>query len=290
MSMRGGTIALVVMVAMMGCARVRSPPALGAAPIVLPTSGADPVPFEAALQRRFAGLASFRAQGVLRLERGSAPVWQTGFMLVASGESNLRLRGKRALGPTLFEVIANADRFAFSIPTRRQWYEGVLGDGASREVRPVPGSVVDPLRVKLRPDGTRIVVHDPAGPRVVELAPGVDGDAGGIVQTIEFARETGRPARVLTYDAEGGLVQITTFGDYQQLPGTGPDDAFPFHLRVERPQAPLVLTFTFRTVVPNVAVPPAAFDLTPPADYEVLPAAAFDPIHLESKPDAHPSP
>lgn len=267
-------VALALLLA--GCARF-APPSRTVAPIVLPASGADPAPYEEALTQRLAGLASFRATGILQFERTGDPVRQIDFLLLSSGRSNIRLRGMRAIGPTLFELIADDQRYAFSIPTRRQWYAGVRGGEEDASKLLVPSSVIDPLRVGLRPGSIRYVEHLSGETHLVELVRVVEGGPWRAVQRIEFGQETGRLRRVLAFNADGGVAQITSFGDYRELPGFGPADAFPFRLQVERPGAGMIVTFIFRRVSPNVDAPPEAFDVTPPPGFAVLPAAEFDP-------------
>ena len=275
-------LVLLLLVVGAGCARL-APASRQVAAVPLPASGADPAPFEAAIARRLAGLATFRAKGVLRFERAGYRVRQVDFLLLSRGRYDLRLRGSRALGPMLFELVADAEQFAFSIPIRRQWYAGRRGQEEADSPLLVPSSVIDPLRIELQPDSTRYVAHYPTETHLVEL--GRAGGAGAlhVLRRIEFGGATGRPSRVLAYGEDGALVRVTSFGDYRQLPDMGPDDAFPFRVQVERPAAGMIVTFTFREVVPNVTAPAGAFDLTPPAGYTVLPAADFDPDRLAAE-------
>ncbi len=277
--MRARHLLLLIALAGAGCARI-APASRDVAPIVLPASGADPAPFEAAIGRRLTGVQSFRARGILQFEQTDEPIRRMDFLFISRGQAALRLRGTRVIGPVLFELIADEEAFAFSIPTRRQWYAGQRGPEEAGSKLLVPSSVLDPLRVGLQPGGVRYVAHHADGTHLVEVVRTSAAGPWRIRQRIEFTGATGRPSRVLAYGDDGGLEQITTFADYRQLETLGPEDAFPFHVQVARPGAEMLVTFTFRDVVPNVSIPDGAFDLTPPRGYTVLSVADFDPGRL----------
>ena len=212
------------------CARL-SPASHEFARIVLPETGADPAPFEEPLRRRLAGLKTFRASGVLQFEKADRPIRQTNFLLLAGPARQTRLRGTRAIGPVLFELIADGEAYTFTIPTRRQAYVGRRGAQERETTLLTPGAITDPLRIQLHVGAIRYVSHQPDTTALVELVRDEPDGGWRIAQRIEFARETGRVARVVAYNAEGAPLMISTFADYRQLPDTGPDDTFLHFLR-----------------------------------------------------------
>ena len=273
------TLVVVVCLWPVGCARLR--PTVREAPvIVLPRGGDDPAPFADAVRRRLAGVETFRARGLLRVERPDTPVRQANFLALAGADAQVRLRGTRAIGPTLFEVIADGERFTVTVPTRRTAYVGRWDGGEGNGGRPLSGTLYDPIRVRLPADAEFALVWE--GDRAVLLSMRREGP-GRVAQRIEFAPDTGHVHRTSTYDEDGVLRFVTTFEDYRALPALGPDDAFPHAVSIYQPDSGTRVSLTVREVVPNVPVPPGAFDTAPPAGYRIAPAAKFVPELLSGE-------
>lgn len=269
------TCLLVAMTVWAGCGRL-APASRELAPIPLPESGADPQPFEEAVTRRLAGVATFRASGVLQFEHAGHPVRQVNFLLLAGEEAQMRLRGTRAIGPVLFEIIATTTEFVFTIPTRRRAYEGARGAEESETDLLVPSAITDPLRISLHPEGVHFLTHEADGTALVEVLEDRAAGLWRIAQRMSFDPATGRIRDCVSYDNSGAPALVTHFADYRDLAGLGADDAFPFRVEIERHSANMVITLLFRTVEPNVALPDQAFDVAPPKGYSVRPASEFD--------------
>lgn len=265
-------VAVLVVLAQAACARVR-PPAGPLPAIVLPHAGARTAPFERALERRLAGVETLRGKGTLRMDTEGRRPFQCDFLLLADTDSRLRLRGTRALGPTLFELVADQTEYGLLVPPRREQYVG-RRDVQEDAIPVSPSRVTDPLRIRLTPGATRTLEYGPEATVLVETAAGPDGGRR-LVQQIAFSSATGHVLRVTRYDEAGVPAQIMRFGEYRVLDDLPPDDAFPYDISVERPELGLTVKFAFQEVTANVTVPAAAFDLTPPPGYAVLPASDF---------------
>ena len=280
------TLAAASMLAVSACARVRPPPPELTA-IVLPVSGGATAPFEDAVARRLAQIRTLRGRGVLRIDREGEPPFQCGFLLLADAASRVRVRGTRAIGPVLFELVADDQRYAVHIPTKRRTYAGLRGQADDAMVL-TPGTLTDPLRLALIPGSVRHVEYGPDATVLVEtVAPAPEGPWREAQRT-EFSPETGHVTAVRRFGEDGSLVEALTFGAYRALPDLDADHAFPFHVEIARPRAGVTVRLTFREVAPNIPVPDGAFDPAPPAGFTVLPAAEIPAREWRRKAEAAP--
>lgn len=194
-----------------------------------------------------------------------------GVRVLAGRGGRLYLKASVAV-VTALEAVSDGRTFWLQVPSKRKVWKG----DATRAPRlDAPGEVHDydalrpadlaaallPEPLALEPGETLLLEGDRESFSLTVGRPAADG-RGVARRRVWLERETLRPTRSRTYDAEGTLELETTFADWR--------DGVPRRVSVARPGAGYEARFAFDKAQSNVTLPERAFQPRTPADYEVV--------------------
>lgn len=175
---------------------------------------------------------------------------------------------------TALEAVSDGRAFWLQVPSKHKVWTGAATRAVrASETEPGDGQTYAALRPA---DLAAALLPEPLGPQPGEAVllegdresfslevgrPGADG-RGVARRRVWLERETLRPTRSRTYDADGTLELETTFAEWR--------DGVPRRVSVARPNDGYEVRFTFDKAQANVTLPERAFQPRTPADYEVI--------------------
>lgn len=191
--------------------------------------------------------------------------------VLAARGSRLYIKGTAVL-VTALEVVSNAERFWFQVPSKKTVWTGLSEATAAAE-----GAENEPYYA-LRPrDVNAGLLPEPMTPGEGDVL-SLEADAGSFCLTLSAAaqapghttvrrrvcleRETLRPSAIRSYDEHGNLSTDMSLADVR--------DGAAHRLVISRPSEGYVAAFAFDKIVKNQPLPERAFSPRTPPGYAVI--------------------
>jgi hypothetical protein len=266
--LRFGLSVLLLAVALgpLGCAG--APPARPAAPVA-PLRAATLDEVRAAYDGYCRGIETLSASGDLDVRDGRTGKSQRlGVRLVATRGGRLYLKGSVAV-VTALEVVANADRFWFQVPSRKTVWTGSSSASAEGERSEAPYYALRPsdialafLPEPLTPAPGEALVFESDRQSFSLTLVSVTGESGVPRRRVWLERESLAWIRARSFDERGELRSEVGVAGWTQ--------GRPRQVVISRPGEGYVAAFTLDKLEANVTIPERAFQPRTPEGYKVV--------------------
>jgi len=204
--------------------------------------------------------------------------------LMIESPDKIRLTGYRALIPTIFLMVADADNYWVYIPSKKKAYQGLTAENGVPPQKEEEVSIEDikphEILAALMLDN-KIIPSQYEREAYLDILPNmyiiniVEIKGNGLlypVRRIWVEREGLRVVSHQLFDSEGRLRSEVYFRNHRQIE----DATFPWLVVIKRPWEGMSIRLTFQKIKINQPLNPNAFHFQPPEDVEVIKLGTYN--------------
>lgn len=193
-------------------------------------------------------------------------------ILAMEKPDKLRMRGSKAMLPTLFDLLDDGKQLTLYVPREKTAYRAERGVEAARRGLAGMASVTD-IFFGDRNGGEGSCFLESSASQYTVYSVKLREGAAGLLRKVYFDRESLLPVRYQYFDGEGALACDVACGDFS-TPITG-GRAIPRKIAFESPPGENRIVLTLSNIQPNSRLNPGLFAFAMPSDVHVRPIEEY---------------
>jgi outer membrane lipoprotein-sorting protein len=193
-------------------------------------------------------------------------------ILALAGPDKLRMRGSKAMLPTLFDLTDDGKQLTLYVPSEKTAYRAERGTDSARRGLAGVSFFTD---IFFGDDEERGILHllESSASQYTVYSVGTRERTARLLRKVYFDRENLLPVRYQYFDGEGALMCDVANGDFY-IPVTG-GRAVPRKIALEAPPGENRIALTLTNIKPNSRLNPALFTFTVPPGARVRPIEEY---------------